>query len=361
MTTHCLFAWLACAACAACSAGPLRTQLTEPLAAAERIAIVASERGPRGARLVVIDERGDRQFELVEPARTTVRDTNPAISPDRAWMVFASTRDRPLDQTSLWIVRLGVEAVPVRLTGGADAIDSHPVWTPDGRAIVFASTRGGGDFDLWRLPLERGRATAPPIALTDAPGHEVTPTIARDGTIVYAAVRTGDGQGGTTSHLEERAVDGTIRQLTLGPADSAPALAPDGETIAFARPQRRDASMDSELWRMTRTTKPTRLIDLPLTDETGPVWSLDGRYVFATSVLRGDEGRPLFSSVVFVDLAETPVRARMLKDRAGALARLTPALATTSLDADALRSDPEYLPELANIMAAAIAEQRMQR
>ncbi len=277
-------------------------------------------------------------------------------------MVFASTRDRPLDETSLWIVPLGVEAVPVRLTDAAGVIDSHPVWTPDGRAIVFASTRGGGDFDLWRLPLERGRATAPPSALTDAPGHEVTPAIARDGSIVYAAVRPAAGPGEeTTSYLEERARDGTIRQLTLGPADSAPALAPDGETIAFARPHRRDASTDSELWRMTRTTEPTRLIDLPLTDETGPVWSLDGRFVFATSVLRGDAGRPLFSSVVFVDLAETPIRARMLKDRAGALARLTPALATTSLDADALRTDPEYLPELANIMAAAIAEQRMQR
>ena len=32
---------------------------------------MASERGPSGARLVAIDERGDRQFSLILPPRTT--------------------------------------------------------------------------------------------------------------------------------------------------------------------------------------------------------------------------------------------------------------------------------------------------
>jgi hypothetical protein len=38
---------------------------------------------------------------------------------------------------------------------------------------------------------------------------------------------------------------------------------------------------------------------------------------------------------------------------------VTPAVATT-LDATALRRDPEYLPELAKVVAAAIAKQKMQ-
>src|SRR5882672_3551897 len=92
-------------------------------AADDRVAIVASERGPNGVRLVAIDEHGDRRFERVQPATPTVttRDANPAVSPDGAWLVFASTRDRA-DGTSLWIAPLGVEAVPRRLTEGA-AID----------------------------------------------------------------------------------------------------------------------------------------------------------------------------------------------------------------------------------------------
>jgi len=296
--------------------------------------------------------KGDRQFELIATATTIVRDTHPAVSPDGAWLVFASTRERASDATSLWIARLGVEVAPVRLTDGP--IDSHPSWTADGRAIVFASTRDGGDYDLWQLPIRDGAAAGPPVPLTSAPGHEVQPTIARDGTIVYAAVDPTTG----ASQLAERMPDGDTRTLTPGPADSAPALSPDGATIVFARPQARSQGTDAELWQLARTTGDVLpLVDLPLTDETGPVWSRDGRYVFATSLLRGADGRPLFSSVVFVDRRE-PARARMLRDRAGPIARLTPALTTSPLDATALRSDPEYLPELARIMAAAISQQR---
>ena len=70
------------------------------------------------------------------------------------------------------------------------------------RAIVFASTRDGGDFDLWRLAIDRGRAVGAPVALTSGAGHEVTPTVAADGTVVYAAVdaaANGDGESRATS------------------------------------------------------------------------------------------------------------------------------------------------------------------
>jgi len=328
--------------------------------ATERIAIVASERGSMGMRLVAIDEHGDRRFELIAPATKIVRDTNPAISPDGRWLVFASTRERSEpDTTSLWIAPFGGDKVaPTRLTTGS-WIDSHPVWTPDGAAVVFASTREGGDFDLWRMPMRDGRA-AQPTQLTTSIGHEITPVVARDGAIIYAAV-TPTGAHEVESHLEERALDGTIHTLTGGPADSSPAITSDGATIIFARPHLRRATsaLDGELWQMSRGSEVvTQLADTPLTDESGPVMSRDGRFVFATSVLRGAEGNVLFSSVVHVDLRESRRRVRLLGDRAGPIDRLTPAIAANPLDARALRDDPEYLPELARIMARAIARER---
>jgi len=327
-------------------------------APSERIAIVASERGPSGTRLVAIDEHGDRQFVLIAPAVGVVRDSHPAVSPDRAWIVFASSRGRALDQTSLWIAPLGVEAVPVALTTGP-AIDSHPTWTPDGTAIVFASTRDGGDFDLWRLPLANGTAAGEPAQLTTGAGHEVTPTAASDGAVIYAAV-TPTGERTVESRLEERRVDGTIHALTGGPADASPALSPDGATLAFARPVLHDGVPTSELWRMARGSElatPIFATPLPVTEESGPVWSRDGRYLFATSVMRGDAG-VVFSSVIHVDLREAVPRARMLRDHAGAIARLTPAIVAPVLDAAALQADPEYLPELARILADAIEDQK---
>jgi len=324
----------------------------------DRIAIVGAERGPHGARLIALDEHGDREFELVEPSTTaTIRDSSPAISPDARWIVFASSRDRPLDETSLWIARLGPEAPPHRLTRGT-AIDSHPTWTPDGRAIVFASTRAMGNFDLWRLAIGNGEPRGEPVQLTSAPGHEITPTVARDGTIIYAAV-TPNANGTVESHLEALAPSGAITRLSDGPGDASPALSPDGKTIAFARPIAHAQIADAELWRMNRDgSNVSQVIDLRLTDESGPAWSADGRYLFATSLLRGADGRPLFSSIIYVDLAERTATARILEDRAGAIARFTPALTTTPLDTAALHADPEYLPELARIMAEAISEQR---
>jgi dipeptidyl aminopeptidase/acylaminoacyl peptidase len=338
--------WVACLACAGRARAP----------SSDRIAIVASERGPQGARLVSIDEHGDRQFELVEPAAALARDTNPAVSPDGAWIVFASSRGRGLDETSLWIAPAGVARAPRRLTDGK-GIDSQPVWTPDGRAIVFASTRARGDFDLWRLEIRGGEPTAL-TQLTDAPGHEVTPAVAADGTIVFAEVTASADRRDIETHLEERAPAGAVHRLTSGPADSSPALSPDGARLVFARPQLHGGKPDSELWLMVRgTDRAAPLVDLPLTDESGPVWSRDGRFVFATSVLRGADARVLFSSVIYVDTRESPPIARILEDRVGAIARLTPAVTATPLDAAALHTNPEYLPELAHIMQTLIEQQ----
>lgn len=336
--------------CAAACGAPPGPAPVAP--AAERVAIVVAERGATGLKLVALDETGDRQFDLLAQPPEVARDMSPAISPDGRWVVFASTRDRSLDRTSLWIAPLGVEATPARLTAG-DAIDSHPTWARDGAAIVFASTRDGGDFDLWQV----ARTGGPPIQLTAGDEHEVSPSIAPDGTIVYAAV----DRESAASRIEARAPDGTITQLTPGPDERDPAVSPDGTRVAYAsKVDREDGRRDGELWVMELATKRARqLVNLPPTDESGPVWSRDGRFVFATSVLPGARDQPLFASVIFVDRDEAPMRARILRDRAGALARVTPAIAA-ALDATTLRRDPEYLPELAKVMAAAIAKQKMQ-
>ena len=282
------------------------------------------------------------------------RDTHPALSPDGRWLVFASSRGRGLDGTNLWIAPLAADAQPRPLTPGP-WIDSHPTWTPDGRAIVFASTRAGS-FDLYRLAIASGRAVGSPERLTSAPGHEVTPTVAPDGSIIYASV-TPEAGGQVESHLERRGPDGTITRLTDGPGDSSPALAPDGKTLAFVRPATRTSGADADLWLLPPGGAPTRLVDLPLTDEGGPTWSPDGRFVFATSVLRGQAG-VVFSSVIVIDTRAPHPIARVLEDRLGAIARLTPAIARTPLDAAALDANPAYLPELARIVAAAVAAQQ---
>ena len=349
----------------------------------DRVAIAVSERYERGTHLVAIDERGDRILELIRAPDSVSRDSQPAISPDGRWIVFASSRTRPLDRTSLWIAPLEPEAVPALLTdgsgidptphslngsaanpGAAGVIDGYPAWKRDGSAVIFASTRRGSGFDLYELAIDnRGHSVGRPRALTSDPGHEVAPSVAADGTIVYNAVRlTADGK--VDSRLEALSTNGAIVRLTPGPGDTSGALSPDGTAIAFARPVARASAVDSpptagvidsDLWLATATGGSMRhLVDIPLTDESGPVWSLDGRFVFATSVLRGALGDAVFSAVIVVDVTAPHPVARILVDRTGPVARLTPAVIARALDPEALNRNPEYLAEIARITAAAI-------
>ncbi len=350
--------WLAVACVVGCS-----LQRPSPPVKSQTIAIVAAEAGAGGLQLIAIDEHGDRRFELVVPTDVPVRDANPTISPDGHWMVFASTRERQIG-TSLWIVALGApRATPRRLTADP-GIDQHPIWARDGRSIVFASTRDGGDFDLWQLAIDRAGNPGPTTQLTSGAGHEVMPTIGPAGSIVYAEIEQKSGLE-VASHLEERAADGSIRAITAGPGDTSPAISPDGATLIFVRPTLHGDIPQAELFKIERGAwrasgdqlAATRVVALPITDESGPAWSRDGRFVFATSVLRGDGGKPVFSSVIHIDLKEPSPRARILVDRAVKAVRLSPAICSERLDVTALHADPEYLPELARIVAAAIAEQ----
>jgi len=327
---------------------------------AERIAIVATERGPNGGRLVVIDERGDRYTELTEPAATAARDNSAVFSPDGRWVAFASSRGRALDETSLWIVRVAIGAVPVRLTTGPE-IDLTPAWTPDGKALVFASKRAES-LDLWKIGVDLGaeppRAVGAPVQLTRAPGEELTPSVAADGRIAYTSVARDGAE--TVNRIEVLAPGGAVTAVTPGPFDSTPAWSPDRRTIAFSSLHLREGSdADQDIWLVDAGGgTPKVAVDVAGTFENGPVWSKDGRWIFCTSTLRkAGTAQALFASVVYVDLREKPPVVRMLVDRAGAVARLAPALAPIDLDPDRLHANPGYLDELGKILRAALQEQ----
>lgn len=135
---------------------------------------------------VMEDDGTDRRRLTRHPATETA----PAISPDGQWVVFATGRDHTTPEDAedlvpisrqgrgggagfrLWIQRLdgtegrflepGLVGVPGR--------DMHPQFSPDGKWVLFISSRGGINDEsllasgpqpygeLWAIPVEGGRA-----------------------------------------------------------------------------------------------------------------------------------------------------------------------------------------------------------
>ena len=127
----------------------------------------------------------------------------------------------------LWAQRVGGAANAwIRVTAGR-AWDRDPAWTPDGSALYFSSDRSGR-FAIWRVRVGRAGESFEPERVTNATESEASPTVGRDGTIVFVRGR------GASARLWVRASDGAERRLTAGTLpETAPVFSPDGTRLAY--------------------------------------------------------------------------------------------------------------------------------
>ena len=79
------------------------------------------------------------------------------------------------------------------------AYDSDPIWTPDGKSIVFSSYRDS-DKNIYITSAEGGA----PVRVTDYPGRETPLAVLRDGKIVFSAYLQQDvAYGGFPGNAEQ--------------------------------------------------------------------------------------------------------------------------------------------------------------
>lgn len=348
-------------ACAACGhSDTSRTSATAGTSSAAntheatQVILIATERGQGGGRLVGVAVDGSRQSELTQLDGSVVLDRSPVVSPDGKWVVFASNRLRPHPQgTSLW--RVSIEGgTPIRLTHGPH-VDRDPRISPDAQWLYFCSNRAGaysgsGTYNLHRAQLKDNGSLGTSEVVVSGEGQILSPSISPDGAeIVYMQVEA-SGESALWKAPTDRSASPVA--LTKGPSDMTPAWGPNG-TIAFAArvPQRSDA----DVYLMPASGGERRVVlDTPITDETGPRWSKDGRYLFAIGMYRSaTSDKPLLGSVIAIDLQEVPMW-RALHDPAAVETRIGLGLVPEGFSAREIRKNKPYKQALKEVLTEAL-------
>ncbi len=193
---------------------------------------------------------------------------NPQFSPDGRRLVVATTRGVG-EQPDLWIHDLGSAAPPSRLTfdGGR-----APVWTPDGASITYSRRVPREESGIYTRSAD-GRGD--PRSNVRLPGFHWLVDWTVEGTLAYGMMED-DG----TSLSSIQAIEKSESRRLVGPGETwGGRLAPDGRWLAYYLSD----SGDFEIYVSPFPDTGTRWL---VAEGTDPSWSPDGSEIYYRSGTR---------------------------------------------------------------------------
>jgi Tol biopolymer transport system component len=201
-----------------------------------------------------------------EPRRLTddpALDYNPVFSPDGRWVVFCSERRGNPDLYALDLKKGGQP----RLLTDNDSMEDAPAFSPDGRRIVFVSTRdGNADIFTMRFDSDDPKASSKAVNLTRGAGGDFNPAFSPDGRrIVFSSDR---------AHATGLEAFQMMSQLMKRGGPDEFYKYPMNLTSVYV--------MDADGKNVKRLTQQDSV-------DGSPVWSADGKSVYFYSKRRGDK------------------------------------------------------------------------
>jgi dipeptidyl aminopeptidase/acylaminoacyl peptidase len=263
--------------------------------------------------------------------------SEPQPSPDGSHLAFTVTtvvEDKDRRRSEVWVVPMDGSSLPTRAsqsTGGGDA--SHPIWTPDGRAVAYVDSAG----KVWFQPVRgagRGRryavrgVNASPLFSPDGRwiaygwrgpkpdglepwGDRVSPAAITRGPDpkrfdgrVYTSLPIVADERGLLPPAERRrpshlylvpAEGGEPRRLTDGSLSQTDATwSPDGRSIVFMQDSTEDDEARYEarpqLYVLNVTDGKIGRLATGFPESRSPAWSADGKWIaFVCSEGRGKQ------------------------------------------------------------------------
>ncbi|RYE99274.1 MAG: TolB-like protein [Oxalobacteraceae bacterium] len=180
---------------------------------------------------------------------TPANEARATLSPDGQRIVWASDRAGGAGGWDLWQARLSsgrwqnAEVLPINTAQD----ETSPLFSADGRWLLFASTRpgGAGGADLYRAPVDaQGRIGAVQSlgAAVNSRGDERSPTLSLDGTRLLFASNGHGGAGGMDLFVARWDGQAFIGPVALSDINSAAdkldaAWLGDGRGLVWARGQ----------------------------------------------------------------------------------------------------------------------------
>lgn len=197
---------------------------------------------------------------------TEADDFNPVYSPDGRLIVYVSEADGTQD---IWI--MNADGTGKKNLTADPGRESYPAWSPDGKRVVYSAfPETGGDADLWMITLSDGKKEK----LTNIPGNESFPTWHKDGRhIAFAS----DKDGNLDIYIIDLKTKEVHRLIDTPHRKSRPSFSPDGTMIAYSAWES-DADIKPQIWVANANgTQPYQITDEAR--NTHPAWSPTGREI----------------------------------------------------------------------------------
>jgi dipeptidyl aminopeptidase/acylaminoacyl peptidase len=206
---------------------------------------------PDGESILLLTTASDRTWQLVRLATADGRvqvlkslewrrdpvdnGRNASLSPDGRFIAYAARVEnpsrfppQPAEPTDHHIYLLAADGSGERPLVTTPGRNERPVWTPDGKRVLFISDRSG-EYDLWSVDVSTGREEL------------VRPKVGRIMPVGMAPSHTLHYVQGHDGIEQVRFADLNVREATSAPGDDltvvgfAPSWSPDGTAIAFRR------------------------------------------------------------------------------------------------------------------------------
>ncbi len=263
-------------------------------------------------RLGNIPGLGSSPDDLTQTRGQNVKNAGPSLSPDRAWVAFASTRDGGTTTWDIYIAPTSGKGAVQRMTySDGLSINIAPVWSPDGLSVAYESFGGSGG--AWNLHVFNVKTGADSV-LTSTPATNFEPYWSPDSqSLIFESNREGSYQ---IYKLDVATPNAAPVRLTSGTDDNFnPSYSPDGKKIAFRTYTKANPTI-SVLNVMDSDGTNLKTISDPSASATNESWSPSGDLLAYQSTLHGQPD-------VFVYQLSTD-KTRLVTDNADKIAHYAP-------------------------------------